>query len=99
MSLDSVQLPCHEQPLSEGVHAANGTASSISSALITRQLHANIRCLDHSDRRHPGLEVQLVDCFASEQRDEAMRTGLNLHLRGDPVLDDARDDARKAIAR
>src|SRR5712664_4412519 len=67
--------------------------------LVTRQLHADVRRLDDGDGRHPWLELQLVDRFAGEQRDETVRAGLDLNLRGDAVFDDASDDAGKSVAR
>src|SRR2546430_3689747 len=67
-------------------------------ALITRELHADVGGLDDRDRRHPGLEVQLIDRLAREKRNEAVRTGLDLDLRRDAILDDARDNAGEPIA-
>src|SRR5260370_24088968 len=67
--------------------------------LVTRQLHADVRRLHDGYRGHAWFELQLVDRFAGEERDEAVRTGLDLNLRGDAVFDDASDDAGKSVAR
>src|SRR3982074_1978518 len=66
--------------------------------LVTRQLHSDVRRLDHSDRGHAGLELQLSHRFAGGQADEPVWPGLDLHLCGDAVLGDPGDDPRKAIA-
>src|SRR2546421_3199709 len=67
--------------------------------LITGKLDLDVGCLDHRDRGHARLEIQLVDRLTGEERHEAVRAGLDLHLRSDPIFDDACHDARKAIAR
>src|SRR5438132_6576480 len=84
-----------EVPMQE---ASTGNAVSATSHLRTRQLDPDIRCLDHRHGWHPGLEVELVDGFAREQRHQPMRTGLDLDLGRHPILDDPGDDAGKAIA-
>src|ERR1700682_5990546 len=81
-------------------HAAiRPTASNTTSRLVTRQLHADVGRLHDRDGRHPGLELQLIDRLSGEERDQAVRSGLDLDLRGDSVLDHARDDAGKPVAR
>src|SRR5438132_8428991 len=74
-------------------------APRASTRLITRQLNLHVGRLDDGDCGHAGFEVELVDRLTRQQRDEAMRAGLDLDLRRDPVLDHARDDAREPIAR
>src|SRR5438445_10657694 len=73
-------------------------ASPIAATLSTRQLDVDIRRLDHCDRGHAWLEIQVVDGLTSQERDKAMRAGLDLDLGCDAVLYDARDDAGKAVA-
>src|SRR6266851_2134990 len=67
--------------------------------LVTGQLHADVGRLDHRDRRHSGLEVEVVDSLCRQQRYEPVRPGLDLHLGRDAILDYAGDDAGKPIAR
>src|SRR5438445_9659074 len=72
-------------------------AKSSQSFLRTRQLHADVRGLDHRDRGHAGLQVELVYGLAREQRNKAVGPGLDLDLGGNAILDDASDDAGEAI--
>src|SRR5437016_8343513 len=86
-----------------GPHAAKSAdvarASPIAATLLTRQLDVDICRLDHCDRGHAWLEIQIVDGLTGQERDKAMRAGLDLDLGRDAVLYDARDDAGKAVAR
>src|SRR5438067_1650953 len=87
-------------PSPEPPHEVTNTnAPRASTRLITRQLNLHVGRLDDGDCGHAGFEVELVDRLTRQQRDEAMRAGLDLDLRRDPVLDHARDDAREPIAR
>src|SRR5437870_8033607 len=86
-------------PSPEPPHEVTNTnAPRASTRLITRQLNLNVGRLDEGDCGHAGFEVELVDRLTRQQRDEAMRAGLDLDLRRDAVLDHARDDAREPIA-
>src|SRR5437660_1895401 len=96
---------CCAHPWQAGVGPSAATrsdgasASRIAATLITRQLDVDICRLDHCDRGHAWLEIQVVDGLTGQERDKAVRAGLDLDLGRDAVLDDARDDAGKAIAR
>src|SRR6266568_3537887 len=80
-------------------HAAtSASAATAKRTLFTGQLHADIGGLDHRDRRHSRLEVELVNSLCRQQRNEPVRPRLNLDLGRDAILDHARDDARKPIA-
>jgi hypothetical protein len=46
-----------------------------------------------------GLEAQLADGLAAHQRDDAVRSALQLDLGHDPVRRDLGDDAHQAVAR
>src|SRR5712692_5749940 len=80
-------------------HAArSASAATAKRTLFTRQLHADIGRLDHRDRRHSRLEVELVNSLRRQQRNEPVRPRLDLDLGGDAILDHTRDDARKPVA-
>src|SRR5258706_13100101 len=58
-------------------HAArSASATTANRTLFTRQLHADIARLDHLDRRHSRLEVELVNTLRSHQRNEAVSSRL-----------------------
>src|SRR5260370_27977341 len=74
-------------------------APRVTTVLITPELHADVGGFDHRHRRHSRLEPELVHGLAREQRNQPVRSRLDLDLRSDPVLDDSRDDAGKMVAR
>src|SRR2546421_11545662 len=92
-----------------GPHAlTRPTLTAMSTAATTRarisisaswQLDDHVRCLDHRDRADAGGEAELVGRLAGNQRHNPMWAGLHLDLRPNAILDDARHDARKVIAR
>src|SRR5213080_675658 len=92
-----------------GPHAlTRPTAMATSSAATSRaristsarsQLDDHVCCLEHRDRAHAGGEAELVGRLAGNQRHNPMWAGLHLDLRHNAILDDARHDARKVIAR
>src|SRR5260370_6141204 len=72
-------------------HAArSASAATAKRTLFTRQLNADIGRLDHRDRRHSRLEVELVHSLCSQQRNEPVRPRLNLDLGRDAILHHAR---------
>src|ERR1700682_2834212 len=65
-------------------HAASSPAISMTRKRSgTWKLNSDVGRLDHRDRRHSRLELQLLDRLACEQRDQPMRPGLDLDLRSD----------------
>src|SRR5260370_40082839 len=80
-------------------HAArSASAATAKRTLFTGQLDSDIGRLDHRDRRHSRLEVELVNSLCRQQRNEPVRSRLDLHLGRDAILDHTRDDARKPVA-
>src|SRR6202035_5482968 len=55
-----------------------------------REFDHDVGGLDHGDRAHPRREPKLVGGFSRNQRNQSVRTSLQLDLRHDPVPDDAR---------
>src|SRR5437899_11554591 len=68
-------------------HDVSAKTPRATALLITRQFHAHVGRLDDRDRGHAGLQVELVDRLARQQRDQPMRAGLDLDLRRDPIFD------------
>src|SRR5713101_157502 len=80
-------------------HAARSASSATAKrTLFTGQLHADIGRLDHRDRRHSRLEIELVNSLCRQQGNEPVRSRLDLDLGRDTILDHARDYARKPVA-
>src|SRR6266849_7989280 len=70
-------------------HAARSTsAARATRRLFTGQLHSDVGRFDHCDRRHSGLEVELVHRLCRQQRHKPVRPGLDLDLGRDAILDD-----------
>src|SRR5258708_18592769 len=73
-------------------------AASVAAVLITPELHADVGGLDDGHGRHSWLQAELVHRLTGEQRHQPVRSGLDLDLGRDPVLDDTGDDAGKVVA-
>src|SRR6266851_3721723 len=73
-------------------------APRAAAVLITPELHADVGGLDDRHCRHSSLQAELVHRLAGEQGHQPVRSGLDLDLGRDPVLDDTGDDAGKVVA-
>src|SRR4030088_1438920 len=61
----SIKQP--DGPVLEAHAAISQTARIEIAALITPKLHADVGGLDHGDRRHSGLQAELVDSLTGEK--------------------------------
>jgi molybdopterin-binding protein len=64
-----------------------------------RHLDDNVCCFDRCDRRRTRSESQFVGCLSAHKCDHAMRTGLDIDLRHNPVLDDVCHYAGETVTR
>src|SRR5207302_5982644 len=78
--------------------SAMGWISSFLPSRLLGYFDDDVGGLHHGDRADPRTQAQLVGGLTSHQRDQAVGSRLDLHLRRDPVLDHAGHDAWKAVA-